>query len=110
MTLQKTRIDRVKSQADTTDSSHRDLLIKPLYLTSKRYNKYNNYQRGKYSPPPVANHSLDTLNYNGEKWNYCAEEGEWVEFKNKKGDRIAKHKWKVNEPIKKFDATLKVAS
>ena len=109
MVLEKTRIDRVKSQADTSEGSQRDLLIKPLYKTSNRYNKFNSYQRARYSPP-TAKHSGTSIEYEGEQYEYCAEFGDSIEYRNKNGDKIAKHKWKKDEPIKKFDAIVKVAS
>ena len=109
MVLQKTRIDHVKSQADTTDSSQRDLLIKPLYKTTNRYNKFNSYQRARYSPP-TAKHSGTSIEYKGEQYEYIAEFGDSIEYRNKKGDVIAKHKYKKDEPIKKLDAIVKVAS
>ena len=109
MILEKTRIDHVKSQADTTEGSQRDLLIKPLYKTSNRYNKFNSYQRARYSPP-TAKHSGTSIEYEGEQYEYIAEYGDSIEYRNKNGDKIAKHKWKKDEPIKKFDAIVKVAS
>ena len=109
MVLEKTRIDRVKSQADTSEGSQRDLLIKPLYKTSNRYNKFNSYQRARYSPP-TAKHSGTSIEYEGEQYEYCAEFGNYIEYRNKNGDKVAKHKWKKDEPIKKFDAIVKVAS
>ena len=109
MVLEKTRIDHVKSQADTSEGSQRDLLIKPLYKTSNRYNKFNSYQRARYSPP-TAKHSGTSIEYEGEQYEYCAEYGDSIEYRNKNGDKIAKHKWKKDEPIKKFDAIVKVAS
>ena len=108
MILEKTRIDHVKSQADTTEGSQRDLLIKPLYKTSNRYNKFNSYQRARYSPP-TAKHSGTSIEYEGEQYEYIAEYGDSIEYRNKNGDKIAKHKWKKDEPIKKFDAIVKVA-
>ena len=108
MVLEKTRIDHVKSQADTTEGSQRDLLIKPLYKTSNRYNKFNSYQRARYSPP-TAKHSGTSIEYEGEQYEYIAEYGDSIEYRNKKGDVIAKHKYKKDEPIKKFDAIVKVA-
>ena len=108
MILEKTRIDHVKSQADTTEGSQRDLLIKPLYKTSNRYNKFNNYQRARYSPP-TAKHSGTTIEYKGEQYKYFSDYGDSIEYRNKNGDKIAKHKWKKDEPIKKFDAIVKVA-
>jgi|TARA_R110002049_G_scaffold98928_1_gene240789 hypothetical protein len=109
MVLEKTRIDHVKSQADTSEGSQRDLLIKPLYKTSNRYNKFNSYQRARYSPP-TAKHSGTSIEYEGEQYEYCAEFGNYIEYRNKNGDKVAKHKWKKDEPIKKFDAIVKVAS
>ena len=108
MVLEKTRIDHVKSQADTSEGSQRDLLIKPLYKTSNRYNKFNSYQRARYSPP-TAKHSGTSIEYEGEQYEYIAEYGDSIEYRNKNGDKIAKHKWKKDEPIKKFDAIEKVA-
>ena len=108
MVLEKTRIDHVKSQADTSEGSQRDLLIKPLYKTSNRYNKFNSYQRARYSPP-TAKHSGTSIEYEGEQYEYIAEYGDSIEYRNKNGDKIAKHKWKKDEPIKKFDAIVKVA-
>ncbi len=106
--LEKNRIKRLKSQFDSTDVSQRHLLIKPsLYNYNRNVNKY---QRGKFISPPVANHSKTTIEYKGEKYEYCAEFGNYIEYRNKNGDKIAKHKWKVNEPIKKFSAIEKVAS
>ena len=109
MILQKTRIDYVKSQADTTEGSQRDLLIKQVYKTTNRYNKFNSYQRARYSPP-TAKHSGTSIEYKGEQYKYAAEYGDSIEYRNKKGDVIAKHKYKKDEPIKKFDAIVKVAS
>ena len=105
--LEKNRIKRLKSQFDSTDVSQRHLLIKPsLYNYNAR--NVNKYQRGKFISPPVANHSKTTIEYKGEKYEYCAEFGNYIEYRNKNGDKIAKHKWK-DEPIKKFDAIVKVA-
>ena len=86
----------------------RHLLIKPsLYNYNNR--NVNKYHRGKFISPPVANHSKTTIEYKGEKYEYCAEFGNYIEYRNKKGVKIAKHKWK-DEPIKKFSAIEKVAS
>ena len=105
--LEKNRIKRLKSQFDSTDVSQRHLLIKPsLYNYNRNVNKYH---RGKFISPPVANHSKTTIEYKGEKYEYCAEFGNYIEYRNKQGVKIAKHKWK-DEPIKKFSAIEKVAS
>ena len=104
--LEKNRIKRLKSQFDSTDVSQRHLLIKPsLYNYNRNVNKY---QRGKFISPPVANHSKTTIEYKGDKYEYCADYGNYIEYRNKQGVKIAKHKWK-DEPIKKFDAIDKVA-
>ena len=105
--LEKNRIKRLKSQFDSTDVSQRHLLIKPsLYNYNRNVNKYH---RGKFISPPAANHSKTTIEYKGEKYEYCAEFGNYIEYRNKQGVKIAKHKWK-DEPIKKFSAIEKVAS
>ena len=107
--LEKNRIKRLKSQFDRSDVSQSNLLIKPsLYNYNTR--NVNKYHRGKFISPPSANHSQTTIEYEGNKYEYFAEESEWIEYRNKKGEVIAKHKWKVNEPIKKFNAIEKVAS
>ena len=105
--LEKNRIKRLKSQFDRSDTSQRHLLIKPsLYNYNRNVNKYH---RGIFISPPAANHSKSTIEYKGEKYEYCAEFGNYIEYRNKKGVKIAKHKWK-DEPIKKFSAIEKVAS
>ena len=105
--LEKNRIKRLKSQFDSTDVSQRHLLIKPsLYNYNRNVNKYH---RGKFISPPVANHSNTTIEYKGEKYEYCGEFGNYIEYRNKQGVKIAKHKWK-DEPIKKFSAIERVAS
>ena len=106
--MEKNRIKRLKSQFDSTDVSQRHLLIKPsLYNYNTR--NVNKYQRGKFISPQAANHSKSTIEYQGEKYEYCAEFGNYIEYRNKKGGKVAKHKWKKDEPIKKFDAIEKVA-
>ena len=107
--LEKNRIKRLKSQFDSTDVSQRHLLIKPsLYNYNAR--NVNKYQRGKFISPPSANHSQTTIEYEGDKYEYCAEFGNYIEYRNKQGVKIAKHKWKKDEPIKKFSAIERVAS
>tara|TARA_A100000172_G_scaffold78998_1_gene65286 strand:+ start:209 stop:793 length:585 start_codon:yes stop_codon:yes gene_type:complete len=106
--LEKNRIKRLKSQFDSTDVSERHLLIKPsLYNYNNR--NVNKYQRAKFISPPSANHSKSTIEYQGEKYEYCGEFNNYIEYVNKSGDKVAKHKWK-DEPIKKFDASIKEAS
>ena len=106
--LEKNRLKRLKSQFERSDVSERHLLIKPsLYNYNTR--NVNKYQRARYSPPSTANHSKTTIEYQGEKYEYCGEFGNYIEYRNKKGVVVAKHKWK-DEPIKKFDASIKEAS
>jgi len=106
--LEKNRLKRLKSQFERSDVSERHLLIKPnLYNYNNR--NVNKYQRAKFISPPAANHSKSTLEYQGEKYEYCGEFGNYIEYRNKSGDKVAKHKWK-DEPIKKFNAIEKVAS
>jgi len=106
--LEKNRLKRLKSQFERSDVSERHLLIKPsLYNYNAR--NVNKYQRAKFISPPAANHSKSTLEYQGEKYEYCGEFGNYIEYRNKSGDKVAKHKWK-DEPIKKFNAIEKVAS
>ena len=118
--LEKLRLNRVKSLTETTDSSQRDLLIKPynIYNYTRNVNKrYNNYNRAS-SYTPVAKHSIE---YEGETYIECGKEGHYIEYKNKKGNLIRKHTFKKDEaikivsspkgdkPIKKFSAILRVA-
>ena len=108
MELEKNRIKRLKAKFDTTEVSQSNILIKPsLYNHNTRY--VNKYQRARYSPP-TAKHSGTSIEYEGEQYEYIAEYGDSIEYRNKNGDKIAKHKWKKDEPIKKFDAIVKVAS
>ena len=113
--LEDTIKKRVITLTEGRDISHRGVLIKPSYKTNYRYkNNVNNYNRI-FSRQGVANHSNDKLSYNGEEWKYFAEEGMWVEFKNKKGKIIKKHKFKniieeVNPSKKKFDAAAEKAA
>jgi hypothetical protein len=92
------------------DMSQRGILVKPSYITRNGFNNRNNYNR-KFSRQGVANHSQVKLSYKGEEWNSCGEEGLWVEFKNKDGDKIKKNKInnvieevKVTRSKKKFNA------
>jgi predicted transcriptional regulator len=105
--LEKLRLNRVKSLTETTDSSHRDLLIKPLVYNYNRFknNNRNNYNRS-FSNRGVAKH---TIEYEGETYTECGREGHYVEYRNKKGNLIRKHTFKKDEPIKKFSAIEKVA-
>ena len=114
--LQETIKKRVITLTEGRDISQRGILIKPSYITKYGFNNRNNYNR-KFSRQGVANHSQDKLSYKGEEWNYCAEEGMWVEFKNKDGDIIKKNKInnvieevKVNRSKKKFSAAAEKAA
>ena len=82
--LEKLRLNRVKSLTETTDSSHRDLLIKPLVYNYNRFknNNRNNYNRS-FSNRGVAKH---TIEYEGETYTECGREGHYVEYRNKKGN------------------------
>ena len=107
--LQEVRKNRIRSKYETQDVSNSTDINKTISITN-RYKRFNNnYQRARYSQPPTAKHSGTTIEYKGEQYTYIAEETEWIEYRNSKGDKVAKHKYKKDEPIKKFDATLKVA-
>ena len=101
--LEKLRLNRVKSLTETTDSSHRDLLIKPLVYNYNRFknNNRNNYNRS-FSNRGVAKHSIE---YEGETYTECGREGHYVEYRNKKGNLIRKHTFKKDEPIKIISST-----
>ena len=104
--LQETIKKRVITLSEGRDISHRGVLIKPSYKTNNRFNRSNfNYNRSS-STGGVAKHSIE---YNGEKYTECGREGHYVEYSNGKGDRIKKHSFKKDEPIKKFDAARKAA-
>ena len=107
--LQEVRKNRIRSKYETQDVSNSTDINKTISITN-RYKRFNNnYQRARYSQPPTAKHSGTSIEYDGEQYTYIAEETEWIEYRNSKGDKVAKHKYKKDEPIKKFDATLKVA-
>jgi hypothetical protein len=108
--LQETIKKRVITLTEGRDMSQRGILVKPSYITRNGFNNRNNYNR-KFSRQGVANHSQVKLSYKGEEWNSCGEEGLWVEFKNKDGDKIKKNKInnvieevKVTRSKKKFNA------
>ena len=111
--LQETIKKRVISLSEGRDMSQRGILKEPSYITKYNRNKYNvnNFYNRKFSRQGVANHSQDKLSYKGEEWDHCGEEGLWVEFKNKKGDKIRKNKInnvieeeKVHRSKRKFNA------
>ena len=110
LNLQELRKKSIGSKYATSDVSNSTGINKTNNINYNRNRGYNNYQRGKFISPPTANHSKTTLDYNGDQYEYFGEFGEYIEYRNKKGEVIAKHKWKKNEPIKKFDASVKEAS
>ena len=106
--LQEIRKNNIRSTFATSDVSNSTDINKTNNINYNRFKKYNSYQRARYSPP-TAKHSGTSIEYNGEQYEYIAEYGDSIEYRNKNGDKIAKHKWKKDEPIKKFDAIVKVA-
>ena len=106
--LQEIRKNNIRSTFATSDVSNSTDINKTNNINYNRFKKYNSYQRARYSPP-TAKHSGTSIEYEGEQYEYCAEYGDSIEYRNKNGDKIAKHKWKKDEPIKKFDAIVKVA-
>ena len=109
LNLQEIRKKSISSKYATSDVSNSTDINKTNNINYSRYRGYNKYQRAKYSPP-TANHSKTTIKYNGDQYEYCGEFGEHIEYRNKKGEVIAKHKWKKDEPIKKFNASVREAS
>jgi len=115
--LEDTIKKRVITLTEGRDISQRGILIKPSYKTNYRYKNNNNNYNKMFSRQGVANHSKDKLSYNGEEWKYFAEEGMWVEFRNKDGDVIRKNKInnvveevRGNPSKKKFDAAAEKAA
>ncbi len=95
--LEKMRLKQVRLKFGTSEVKSSNVLIKPYkYNYNNRYvNKYNKtYDRGSYSRGGVANHSKLTLEYEGETYNNIGTEDHWIEFENKDGKRILKHKFK----------------
>lgn len=105
--LQEIRKKSIRSIYATSDVPNSTDINKTNNINYNRNRKYNSYQRARYSPP-AANHSKTTIEYEGEQYEYIAEFGNYIEYRNKNGNKVAKHKWK-DEPIKKFDAIEKVA-
>tara|TARA_R100001129_G_scaffold32796_1_gene22066 strand:+ start:398 stop:973 length:576 start_codon:yes stop_codon:yes gene_type:complete len=103
--LQETIQKRVRRLVGSSDEPNSRLLVKLPYLTKNRFNNRNNYNRSS-SYTPVAKHSIE---YEGETYIECGREGHYVEYQNKRGDRIKRHTFKKDEPIKKFSAILRVA-
>ena len=105
--LEDTIKKRVITLTEGRDISHRGVLIKPSYKTNYRYkNNVNNYNRI-FSRQGVANPSYNpTFEYEGEKYKLVGTIDHWVEYENKKGERIRKHKFrnvieKEEDPRKK---------
>ena len=105
--LQEIRKKSIRSNYATSDVPNSTDINKTNNINYNRNRKYNSYQRARYSPP-AANHSKSTIEYQGNQYEYCGEFGNYIEYRDKKGNKVAKHKWK-DEPIKKFDASLKEA-
>jgi hypothetical protein len=99
--LEKLRLNRVKSLTETTDSSNRDVLVKPYIYNQYRSNNRNNYNRA-FSNKGVAKQSIE---YEGEKYIECGREGHYIEYRSKKGNLIRKHTFKKDEPIKIISST-----
>ena len=106
--LQETRKKNIMFHQRSSDVANSTDINKTNNINYNKFKKYNSYQRARYSPP-TAKHSGTSIEYNGEQYEYIAEYGDSIEYRNKNGDKIAKHKWKKDEPIKKFDAIVKVA-
>ena len=109
LNLQEIRKKSISSKYGTSDVSNSTDINKTNNIKYSRNRRYNSYQRVRYSPP-TANHSKTTIKYNNEQYEYFGEFGEYIEYRNKKGEVIAKHKWKKDEPIKKFNASIREAS
>ena len=105
--LQEIRKKSIRSNYATSDVPNSTDINKTNNINYNRNRKYNSYQRARYSPP-AANHSKSTIEYQGNQYEYCGEFGNYIEYRDKKGNKVAKHKWK-DEPIKKFDASFKEA-
>ena len=73
--LQEVRKNRIRSNMKQTMFRIRLILIK-LLIKPYRYNKFNSYQRARYSPP-TAKHSGTSIEYEGEQYEYCAEFGNY---------------------------------
>lgn len=106
--LQEIRKKSIRSKYATSHVSNTTDINKTNNINYNRNRGYNNYQRAKYSPPS-ANHSKTTIEYKGVTYTYISEENPWIHYRNSKGAVIAKHKYKKDEPIKKFNAIEKVA-
>ena len=86
----------MKSKFETSDVPNRDVLVKPsLYnYNTRKSNNSNSYYRKSFSQTPTADHSNLTIKYKGEAYKSVGTEGHWIEFENKAGKRILKHKFK----------------
>ena len=95
--LQETIKKRVITLTEGRDMSQRGILKEPSYLTNNNRYKYNvnKFYNRKFSRQGVANPSYNpTLEYEGEKYKLVGTIDHWVEYENKKGERIRKHKFK----------------
>lgn len=84
----------MKFKSGTSDVSNRNVLIKPYLYNHNRFKNVNNYNRTSFPSGGVANHSKLTLQYEGETYKNIGTEDHWIEFENKHGKRILKHKFK----------------
>jgi len=95
--LQETIKKRVIALQSGRDMSQRGLFKEPSYISKYNRNKYNvnKFYNRKFSRQGVANPSYNpTLEYEGEKYKLVGTIDHWVEYENKKGERIRKHKFK----------------
>ena len=95
--LQETIKKRVITLTEGRDMSQRGILKEPSYLTNNNRYKYNvnKFYNRKFSRQGVANPSYNpTFEYEGEKYKLVGTIDHWVEYENKKGERIRKHKFK----------------
>ncbi len=108
LNLQELRKKSIRSIYATSDVPNSTDINKTNNINYNRNRKYNSYQRVKYSPP-TANHSNTTIEYQGQTYKYHSEEYPYIHYRNSKGGVIAKHKFKKDEPIKKFNAIERMA-
>ena len=108
--LQETRKKNIMFHQRSSDVANSTDINKTNNINYNKFKKYNSYQRARYSPPSTANHSQTIIEYQGDKYECFGEEYPYLHYRNKKGEVIAKHKFKKDDPIKKFDDSIKEAS
>ena len=94
--LQETIQKRVNSLVGSSDRSSWRLLKKPTYISNNRYKDNKNKSVNKtFSGGWIGNllHK-PTLEYKGETYKEIGTIDHWVEYENKKGERIRKHKFR----------------